>query len=249
MDLLLMLLVSLGTAVFALLAARSADALPRYKAEAELKSAGSIAGVVSFAGEAPSPRAIEVGTKDKACSEEPVPDESLVVSKDGKVQWAVVSIKKIATGKPFDSGTKENPAVLNQKGCRFRPHVVVVPVGQDLKILNSDGILHNVHVQARRNRAKNIAMMGSKKEMSLRFSRPERMKVKCDIHPWMSAWIIAASHPYNVVTDAGGSFRLDSVPPGTYSLEVWHEKLGKVTREVTVASGKEARADFSFPKS
>ncbi|MHC4493011.1 MAG: carboxypeptidase regulatory-like domain-containing protein, partial [Planctomycetota bacterium] len=192
------------------------------------------------------PRTLSITGTEKSCHAGPIPDEALVVSEQGGVRWAVVSIRKISQGKAFPSG--QATITLDQKGCRFLPHVIVVPVGQPLRITNGDGILHNVHIHAKRNRTKNIAMAGARKELTVKFRRAERMHVKCDAHPWMSAWIVAAGHPYYAVTGADGGFKLDSVPPGTYQLEAWHETLGKAEQTVTVAKGKSAQVKFRFRK-
>ena len=209
----------------------------------EVKSAGSIVGRVVFDGKAPAAKPIEIKHPDKACHTS-VPDESLVVSKSGGIQWAVVHIRKIKSGKPF----RMQAPHLDQVGCRFKPHVALVRVKQPLKVLNSDGILHNVHVYGQRNAETNIAMVGSSEPLELSFRRREIVRVGCDVHPWMGAWIVVMDHPYYVVTGPDGSFKLENVPAGTYTLAVWHERLGKLQVEVTVAPGKESRVDFKLKR-
>lgn len=172
----------------------------------------------------------------------------MVVSKDGNIRWAVVSIKKIDQGKAFPQPDPENPVVLNQQGCRFRPHVVVVPQSQPLRILNSDGILHNVHLHARKNEPFNRSMPGRVKELEVTFDRSERIRVGCDVHMWMGGWIVVAKHPYYALTGKDGAFRLENVPAGTYTLQVWHEKLGRQEREVTVSPGSDAEVEFVLKK-
>ncbi len=218
-----------------------------YKAT-DVKDGGAIVGTVRFDGKIPKRKRLKVSGADKPCHAKPIPNDDLVVSKDGTIRWAVVSIKKIDQGKTFPQTDPESPFVLDQQGCRFRPHVVVVPQGQPLSILNSDGILHNVHVYARKNEPFNRSMVGRMKELNVTFDRSERIRVSCDVHQWMGAWIVVSKHPYYAVTGKDGAFRLENVPPGTYTLQVWHEKLGKQEREITVSPGADAEIDFVLKK-
>ncbi len=214
----------------------------------DVKDGGAIVGTVRFEGKIPKRRKLKITSADKPCHAKPIPNDDLVVSKDGKIRWAVVSIKKINQGKSFSQADPENPLVLDQRGCRFRPHLVVVPQSQPLKILNSDGVLHNVHVYARKNEPFNRSMPGRVKELDVTFDRSERIRVGCDVHKWMGAWIVVAKHPYYAVTGKDGAFRLENVPAGTYTLQVWHEKLGKQEREITVSPGADAEVDFVLKK-
>lgn len=214
----------------------------------EVKDGGSIVGTVRFEGKIPKRKKLKVSGTDKPCHAKPIPNDDLVVSKDGKIRWAVVSIKKIKEGKAIPPADPQNPVVFDQKGCRFRPHVVVVPQDQPLRILNSDGILHNVHLHAKKNEPFNRSMPGRVKELDVTFDRPERIRVGCDVHKWMAGWIVVAKHPYYAVTGKDGSFRLDNVPAGTYSLQVWHEKLGKQEQQVTVSPGADAEVEFVLKK-
>ena len=214
----------------------------------DVKDGGAIVGTVRFEGEIPKRKRLKVSGADKPCHAKPIPNDDLVVSKDGKIRWAVVSIKKIDQGKSFPQADPEDPLVLDQRGCRFWPHLVVVPQDQPMKIRNSDGILHNVHLYAMKNEAFNRSMVGRVKELEATFGRSERIRVACDVHKWMGAWIVVTEHPYCVVTGKDGAFRLEDVPPGTYTLQVWHEKLGKQEREITVSSGADAEVDFVLKK-
>lgn len=219
---------------------RRSKRAPRYKV-VELKETGVIEGKVIFKGTVPAPQTLTVPIKDAVCTQHPIVDETLVVSKDGKVRNAVISLDGLASGKPFPSHGKY---VLDQKGCVFRPHVVVVPPREELTVLNSDGILHNVHSRSLLNREFNKAMPGSVKEMKVKFRRAERIAVQCDAHNWMSAWIVVAPNPYCVVSDPEGVFRLEQVPPGTHTITLWHEKLGTRKQSVTVEPGKTAKIQF-----
>ncbi|MFQ5961566.1 MAG: carboxypeptidase regulatory-like domain-containing protein [Candidatus Methylomirabilales bacterium] len=203
---------------------------------------GTIAGVVKFAGTAPAPKKIPPTKDKKVCGKAPILDESLVVDKTTKgIQWAVVSVQG-AKGKWNGKG-----ATLDQKGCVFRPHVLVTPPGK-ITILNSDKILHNFHSESKANTPVNKAQPGFRKKMAVELKKPELVKIKCDAHPWMAAWIVVTDDPYVAVTDAKGNFTIENVPPGTYTIEVWQEKLGTAKQQVTVKAGKTAKVAFTLKK-
>ena len=207
---------------------------------------GTIAGRVRYDGKRPTRKVLKVNVKAEVCHTEPIISEDLIVSEGMGVKWAVVSIKDLASEEPTAKPDKGTAVILDQKNCRFVPHVVLVQAGQTLRILNSDGILHNVHTKSLRNRPFNRAMPGMFKQMEVTFARPERVKVKCDAHDWMSAWIVVYDQPYCAVTDSAGSFRIQDVPPGTYTLEIWHETLGVQRQQVTVKSAEETNAEIVF---
>ncbi len=204
---------------------------------------GSISGIVKLQGAAPAAKTVEI-TKDKeVCGAHgDMKAEDLVVGANNGVANAVVSIGTIAKGKPIEPATP----TLDQKGCKYIPHVLTFPAGSTVKILNSDGILHNIHTYSTKNPSVNLAQPKFKKEMQQKFEQPETIKVTCDAHGWMSGYFISQDHPYYAVTDANGSFKLTDVPAGDYELKVWHEKLGEKTTKVTVAAGADAKSDFEL---
>lgn len=204
----------------------------------EVKDGGSISGTVKLSGAAPPVKAIDV-TKDKEiCGQGgKLVEEALLVGPKGGVRYAVVSLTGIATGKKWAT----EKFTFDQRNCRFDPHVLVVKAGASVEILNSDGILHNIHTFSTKNAAFNVAMPKFKKKMEKAFAAPEMIRAACDAHAWMSGWIVVSESPYTVVTDADGNFKLENVPSGTYKVEVWHEKLGKVTKEVTVKAKEDAK--------
>ena len=208
---------------------------------ADVKNGGTIVGVVSYEGRPPPARKLAITKDQEVCGTEKS-DESLIVGRDGKLANAVISIEGIARGKAMAEPT----AVLDQKGCQYTPHVLLVPAGATIKVLNGDGILHNVHTYGRVNPPINIAQPQFKKEVSIALDEPERLPVKCDTHEWMSGVIVVAEHPYYAKTDESGSFRIADVPPGEQTVKVWHEKLGEKTAKVKVVPGKEARVDFTL---
>ena len=203
---------------------------------------GTIAGVVKYAGDPPALKKIPPTKDKKVCGKAPIYDESLVVDKATKgIQWAVVSVQG-AKGKWDGKG-----ATLDQKGCMFRPHVLVAPPGK-ITVLNSDKILHNFHSYSKKNPPLNRAQPGFRKKMKVEFKKGELVKVTCDAHSWMTGWIVVTDHPYVGVTDEKGSFKIENVPPGTYTLEVWQETLGTSKKKVTVKAGETVKVAFELKK-
>ncbi|MBV8880942.1 MAG: hypothetical protein JO332_13310 [Planctomycetaceae bacterium] len=163
--------------------------------------------------------------------------DDIVADADGNVQWAFVYVKKGAEGKkPTDAPA---PAVINQTGCRYEPHVLGIVVGQDLIIKNSDDLLHNIHALPFSNKEFNFGQPTKGLEEKKQFTTQEVMvKVKCDVHPWMSAWIGVVDHGFFAVTGADGKYAIPGgLPDGKYTVEVWHEGYKSVTAEVEVKGG------------
>ena len=207
-------------------------------------SAGDIVGKVRYAGTAPAPAKIAV-TKDQAvCGKVSHTDESLVVGADKGVMYVVVKVADPKDGKKMTPAKKPS---LDQNGCKFVPHVEIVPAGAEIDIVNSDGILHNIHSFPKNNPPFNKAQPKFKKVMPATFSKADIVQIKCDVHSWMSGWIVVAEHPYYALSDASGAYTISGVPAGTYTIETWHEKLGKQTKSVTVPATGSVTADFEFP--
>lgn len=212
---------------------------------APVVAGGTVSGTITYAGTVAAPKKLEV-TKDVAvCGKEGHVDESLVVGANKGIQNVVVSIKGVKQGKGME--TLGASFVLDQKVCAYKPHVLVVPINKPLKILNSDGILHNIHTYGKKNPPKNIAQPKFKKELTETFAQAEVVPVKCDVHGWMGAYIVTVDHPYHAVTDANGKFTITDVPAGTYTVEYWQEKLGVQTKQITVAASGATTADFAYP--
>ncbi|MFQ5848851.1 MAG: carboxypeptidase regulatory-like domain-containing protein [Candidatus Methylomirabilales bacterium] len=203
---------------------------------------GTITGAVKFVGNPPPLKKIPP-TKDKrVCGKAPIYDESLMVDKGTKgIKWAVVTVQG-AKGKWDGKGV-----TLDQQGCTFHPHVLVAPPGK-ITVKNSDRILHNFHSYSKKNPPLNRAQPGFRKKMKVAFKKSELVKITCDAHPWMAGWIVVSDHPYVGVTDEQGNFRIENVPPGTYTLEVWQETLGTVKQKVTVKAGETAKVAFKLKK-
>jgi plastocyanin len=208
----------------------------------DVKDGGTISGTVKFAGTAPAPKKLEV-SKDKEVCKSAKTDPSLIVS-GGNLVNAVVSITDIKTGKKIDA----KKVTLTQKECEYHPHVLAFPVGSPVEIENPDGILHNIHSYSKVNPPFNIAQPKFKKTVEVKIEKPEVINVKCDVHGWMSGWLVATENPYVAVTDNSGGFKLTDVPAGSYNVEVWHETLGKTSQKVTVKGKEDAKVNFEMGK-
>lgn len=217
------------------------DNIPRNASAAS--AGGTISGRVVLVGDAPAPKKIKVTKDNEKCGTE-VLAEDLVVGADKGIQNAVVSVVGLKGAPPKPA----NPPAIDQKGCVFRPHVTIVGVGAPLDVLNSDGILHNFHTHGSKNPPINRAQPAFRKKMTETFSQPEIIKVSCDAHSWMSGWVVVTDHPYIDATDSAGAFKISDVPPGNHTVELWHETLGKVTKNVTVKAGEETKITFELSK-
>ena len=194
----------------------------------DVKDGGTISGTVKFKGTAPAPKKLDVSKDKEVCGKTPKVDQSLVVN-NGNIEYAVVTITDIQKGKKIEL----KKVTLDQKGCQYHPHVLAFPAGTTVEVLNPDGILHNIHSYSKTNSPFNMAQPKFKKTLDVKIDKPEEpIAVKCDVHGWMHGWLVSTSNPYFAVTDSSGSFKLTDVPPGTYTVEVWQEKLGKHTQEL-----------------
>ena len=207
----------------------------------DVKDGGTISGTVKFKGTAPAPKKLDVSKDKEVCGKTPITDESLIVS-NGNLVNAVVTITDISKGKKMEVGK----FTLDQQGCRYHPHVLAFPVGSTVTIVNPDGILHNIHSFSKVNTAFNMAQPKFKKTMDVKIDKPETIEVRCDVHGWMEGWLVATANPYFAVTDNSGTFKLTDVPPGTYTVEVWQQKLGKTTQKVTVKAKEDAKVNFEM---
>ncbi len=205
----------------------------------DVKDGGSISGTVKFKGTAPAPKKLDVGKDKEVCAKTPKMDQSLIVE-GGNLVNAVVTLTDIKKGKKIEL----KKVKLDQNGCEYSPHVLAFPAGTTVEVLNPDGILHNVHSYSKVNTPFNMAQPKFKKTLDVKVDKPEAVEVKCDVHGWMHGWLVATESPYVAVTDKSGSFKLDNVPAGSYTVELWHEKLGKSTQKVTVKAKEDAKVNF-----
>ena len=210
---------------------------------------GSVAGVVKLGGPAPQRPAYKV-TKDAAVCGAAQPNESVVVSPAGALANVVVSLR---APRPAAAPPPTANAAVDQRGCRYQPHVQAVTVGTPLALVNSDAVLHNVHGSAGPIQVFNVAMPIRNQRLPTKLTRPGLVRLQCDAgHTWMGAWIYVFDHPYFAVTGPDGKFTIESVPAGHYTVEYWHEPAdGKgpgvtATAAVDVKDGATARADATL---
>ena len=210
-------------------------------------TAATITGRVNFTGDAPRLRPVRMDA-DPFCAaahSEPVRPQTVVVNSNGTLQHVFVHIRNGVPNAAFTSPT--DPVVLNQEGCTYVPHVWGVMAGQPIRIVNSDKTLHNVHALPSRNKQFNIAQPLKDMETTHVFTKPEeKIKFKCDVHPWMGAWCWVMDHPFFAVTDDQGQFQITGLPPGTYTVEAWHEKFGTSTQDVTVGASETRAIELAF---
>jgi plastocyanin len=204
---------------------------------------GTIVGMVKFAGKPPVPHELDVSKDRDVCGAHKLYDQSLVVGPNGGIANAVVTLPDISAGKSFKP---EKDVKFDQIGCEYKPHVAAFPAGSTVTVLNSDGILHNIHTDSQANPVIDIAQPGFKKSISVRMAKPEAIKVSCDAHNWMEGWWYVTANPYYAKTGRDGRFAITDVPPGTYTVRVWQEKLGAASQKVTVKPGRTATADFTM---
>jgi plastocyanin len=194
--------------------------------------AATIKGHVRFTGPAPEQKTLPVTTDQYLCGKEK-DAEDLVLSPDKGIRNAVVWLTSAPPGVKRE--TSSAPVSLDQKQCVFTPRVIVVPVGGTVEFLNSDRLLHNIHSQSKGNPSFNRTQPKGR-TIPITFIKPEIVRIDCDLHPWMRAWVVVAEHPFYAVTGAGGEFALGNLPAGPYTLNVWQETLGTVTKDVTVGA-------------
>jgi plastocyanin len=211
-------------------------------------TAGSIAGTVHLTGKAPQRIEIDMA-QDPACAMSPYGKNLTegIVSNDGKLANVYVYVKDGLGNKIYPAPT--TTAVLDQKGCRYVPHVLAAMVGQPIEFRNSDPTMHNVHMQptVAGNQQVDISQPPMGGTMRRAFGKPELMlPVRCNNHPWMQAFLNIASNPFFAVTGEDGHFSIQGLPPGTYTLVAVQEQLGQQQATVTVTTHGTATADFSF---
>lgn len=211
-------------------------------------SAGNVIGTISFTGPVPTMQAIDMGDESVCADKHPTGamTESVVVDDDGGLANVFVYVKEGLEGQTFSPGPA---AVIDQDGCVYHPHVLGVMVGQDITIRNSDGVLHNINASPTENRPFNVSQPVVM-ETNRSFRVAEVMiPLRCDVHGWMSSYVGVLDHPYFSVSADGGSFSLETLPPGDYVIEAWHEEYGTLQQTVTVTTGETTEITFAFDES
>jgi plastocyanin len=212
-------------------------------------AASTITGTVTFDGKAPALKPLAMDAEPvchKAHGGKPVPNEMLVLGNGNTMGNIMVWVSKgLPAGKTWPA--PKTPVVLEQKGCQYMPHVMGIMVGQPYRILNSDGILHNIHTLPKINPAFNRGQPATVKEMTTTFAKPETLfQIKCDVHPWMSAYMAVFTHPFYSVTSTDGKFTISGLDPGTYEITAWHERLGTQTASITVGANDTKAQNIKF---
>jgi plastocyanin len=212
-------------------------------------TAGDLTGTVTLKGTPPPEKEITPLKDDVNCGKlvtgMPMTTH-YVVGPKGELANCIVIVKGVPGAK--SSGATAAPIVLDQKTCTYHPHIMAVQTDQKIVVKNSDPVLHNVHAVPTTpgNEEKNMAQMPGGADMTLSFPKAENfLKFKCDVHPWMFAYVTVVDHPYFAVTDANGAFKIANVPPGKYTVEALHRKAGSTTQEVEVKADG-GKADFTL---
>jgi plastocyanin len=210
-------------------------------------TAGTLSGKIIFTGKRPARKKVDMD-EDPQCAalhKTPVFDQSEIVNRNGTLANVFVYVKSGLDGKTF--APSSTPVTIDQRGCWFFPRVLGIQVGQTLKVINSDPVTHNIHPRPHDNREWNHSQSPGAPPIERKFTAPEVMiRVKCNIHGWMHAWIGVVSNPYFAVTGSDGSFELANLPPGTYTIGAWQEVLGSQEQSVTISPSSKNTVDFTF---
>jgi plastocyanin len=208
--------------------------------------AGMVKGIVKLEGSALRPKPINMAA-DPSCAKlhsTPVLTQDVVADANGRLENVVIFI---ADGLADSVAPPPRaPVVIAQKGCMYQPHIITMMANQTLEVINEDPTTHNIHPQPANNREWNKAEPPNTK-VEESFPREEiAIPVKCNVHPWMKAYVAVFKHPYFVLTGKDGSFDLTNVPPGTYTLKAWHEKLGTASQQITIGANETKTVQFTF---
>jgi plastocyanin len=206
----------------------------------------TVRGSVRVEGKVPAAKAVNMAA-DPVCAKQhpsPMMAQEVMADAKGELQNVIVFVSEGLGDRTFDAPTQ--PVVVEQKGCMYEPHVLAVRANQKLEVVNDDATSHNIHPTPANNREWNKAEPpGAKVEDS--FAREEiAIPVKCNVHPWMRGYIAVFKHPFFSVTGKDGGFDLSNLPPGTYTIKAWHEKLGTSTQTVTIGANETKEIAFVF---
>jgi cbb3-type cytochrome oxidase cytochrome c subunit len=211
-------------------------------------SGPSIMGKIVLQGAAPTLPAVDMKGVAQCANCWPggvMANDTLIVSKSGEVRDVIVSVSEGLPAGPY--AIPGTPALLDQKGCHYEPHILPMMVGQPIVIRNSDPFLHNVHGLPTVNGGFNFGQTNIDAGKPVEpMKAAEKFRVKCDVHPWMNSQFVVFEHPFFAATGADGSFVISGLPPGTYTITTWHERCQTETRQVKIEAGKPAQADFSL---
>jgi plastocyanin len=220
--------------------------------EIDVQDGGSVSGTVKFVGEKmPEVKMLPVDKDKEVCGTEPKSSEKFVISAENMgIKNVVVSIEGIKKGKKAEAPAEGYN--LYQKGCWFEPHVMAVPAGASVSFPNKiDKVMHNLHsytMPSDSNRPfnKGVPFGGT---FSTTLKKPGLVKMTCDVHKWMLAWIVVKDSPYYAITDENGNFKIEDIPPGTYKVQAWQEALGRrIKKDITVNAMENTQVDFELKK-
>ena len=215
---------------------------------------GIITGSVTYEGKIPRMKKFDMAI-EKICvmkhAENPEKftgrSEALVLGEGNTMANIFVQVTAGLPEKEWEA--PEEPVILDQNGCTYMPHVLALMLGQELKFLNSDSVLHNLHTLPVENDEFNVTMPKFLKETIRTFEYAEGMfPIKCDVHPWMGGYVAVLAHPFFDVTEKSGVYEINDLAPGTYTIEAWHEKLGTKTAEVSITADESKTIDFVFKR-
>src|SRR5688572_14780667 len=227
--------------------AKAPETAPAAAPAADDANAATLTGKVTLDGAKPAPKNLDMSANPTCAKAHTTPakSEEVVVADDGALKYAFVYVKAGLPDKTWP--TPSTPATLDQKGCMYTPHVIGVMTGQSIEVKNSDPTNHNIHPLPKTNQEWNESQPPGAEPKIKSFPREEvAIAVKCNIHPWMRSYISVLPHPFFAVTGDDGTFSIKGLPPGTYTVTVWHEKLGSVDQQVTVGAKESKAADFAL---
>jgi plastocyanin len=223
-----------------LLVAIIPEALRAYD-EITVKDGATVRGSVKIEGAVPKLAPLQITKYKEVCND--APNESLLVGPNRGVRYAVITLEGIGKGKPVE---REAVHELDNVKCRFTPHVQAATVGQFVLLKNADPILHTAHARFANDQPQfNVGLYPGRVSRKPLIA-PGLVRILCEVHPWMSAYIVVTEHPYFAVTDLYGEYELNEVPPGTYQIKVWHESLGVQEKRIEIKQGGAQVIDFSL---
>jgi plastocyanin len=205
---------------------------------------GRITGKIIYEGTAPKMRTIDM-TREPSCAKlypTPPTSESVVTGAGNTLAGVLIYV---SAGIP-DEGAPSTAAVLTQKGCRYAPHILPLQVNQELRIYNEDDVVHNVFTLAKLNPDANKSQMPGAAPLTEKYTKPEFIPVKCNIHPWMHGTLAVLKNSHYAVSGEAGTFTLANLPPGKYTVTAWQEAYGKQSQEVTISGGETKAISFVF---
>jgi hypothetical protein len=232
-----------GFGLAALLTVMFSSMLHAYE-EIVVKDGAKIRGTVKVEGKLPKLQPLQVTKYKEVCKD--VPNESLIVGPAQGLRYAVVTLEGIGKGKAVE---KESVHELDNIKCRFSPHVQAASVGQFVVIKNSDPILHTAHALFTNEQPQfNVGLYPGRVTRKPLIAAGI-VKIRCEVHPWMTAYMVVTEHPYHAISDIYGEYELTDIPPGAYQLKVWHESLGTQEKRIELKPGVTQKVDFTFTPS